>query len=41
MKLQYRYTSAAEEEVANSILFYRDISLDLARDFVDDTRTPQ
>lgn len=34
MILQYRYASAAEDEVAQSILFYRDISFDLARDFV-------
>lgn len=34
MILPYRFASAAEEELAKSILFYRDISPELADDFV-------
>ena len=34
MILPYRFASAAEEELAESILFYRDISPELAGDFV-------
>ena len=34
MIIPYRFASAAEEELAKSILFYRDISPELADDFV-------
>ena len=34
MILPYRFASAAEEELAKSIVFYRDISPELAEDFV-------
>ena len=34
MIIPYRFASAAEEELAKSILFYKDISPELADDFV-------